>query len=127
MQHVDLRVGAAATSLTIITLSACSTPPAAPVELSAAPVELSAVVAASPVDDTHAAPQPPPPTRAEIPPPAPSAQALWRFGHWSWNGSKFVWTPGQYVERPSPAASWVPGYWEQRPEGWIRVDGQWTS
>jgi hypothetical protein len=141
MQHVDLRIGAAATALTIITLSACSTPPAAPVglsaapvglsaapvELSAAPVELSAVVPVSPADDTLAAPQPPPPIRAEIPPPAPSAQALWRFGHWSWNGSKFLWTPGRYVERPSPAASWVPGYWEQRPEGWIRVDGQWTS
>jgi hypothetical protein len=120
MQPVDLRIGVAAAALTIIALSACSTPPAAPVELSAA-------VPATPAADTLAAPQPPPPTRAEIPPPAPSPRALWRFGHWSWNGSKFVWTPGRYVERPSPTASWIPDYWEQRPEGWIRVDGQWAS
>lgn len=115
MQRVDLRVGVAAAALNAVALFACSTPPATPVEVAAAPATI--VVA----------PHPPPPTRAEIPPPAPSAQALWRFGHWSWNGTRFVWNPGQYVERPSPAASWIPGYWEQRPEGWIRVDGQWDS
>jgi hypothetical protein len=119
MQHVDPWIGVAAAALSIITLSACSTPPAAPVGVSAAPARLAA--------ETIPAPQPPPPTRAEIPPPAPSPQALWRFGHWSWNGTQFVWNPGYYVERPSPEASWIPGYWEQRPEGWIRVDDEWAS
>lgn len=120
MQHVDPRIGVAAALLGIMALSACSTPPAAPVRLSAADP-------ARPPAETIAAPQPPPPTRAEIPPPAPSPQALWRFGHWSWNGKQFLWNPGHYVERPSPEASWIPGYWEQRPEGWIRVDDQWAS
>ena len=119
MQYFDLRIGAAAV-LSIVALSACSTPPVRPVQVSAAvPVKASA--------DTAVAPHPPPPIRAEIPPPAPSPQALWRFGHWSWDGGQFVWNPGQYVERPSPTASWIPGYWEQRPEGWIRVDDQWNS
>ena len=120
MQHVDLWIAVAAATLSIITLSACATPPAAPVGPSAA-------APASRAAETIPAPNPPPPTRAEIPPPAPSPQALWRFGHWSWNGKQFVWSPGHYVERPSPEASWIPGYWEQRPEGWIRVDDQWAS
>jgi len=119
MQYVGPRIAIAA-ALGLVALSACSTPPAAPVEVSAA-------VSAKPASEIVAAPQPPPPTRVEIPPPAPSPQALWRFGHWSWKGGQFVWNPGQYVERPSPAASWIPGYWEQRPEGWIRVEDQWTS
>ena len=120
MQYVDLWIGVAAAALSIVTLSNCSTPPAAPVGVSAAAPTLSAA-------EIIPAPHPPPPTRAEILPPAPSPQALWRFGHWSWNGKQFVWNPGHYVERPSPEASWIPGYWEQRPEGWIRVDDQWAS
>jgi hypothetical protein len=120
MRRIGLRIGVAATALSVVALSCCSTPPPTAVEISdAAP--------ASPRDAPVLAPHPPPPTRVEIPPPAPSPQALWRFGHWSWNGEQFVWNPGQYIERPSPAASWIPGYWEQRPEGWIRVEGQWTS
>ena len=116
MRHVDHMIGVAA--LGFIALSGCSTPPTALVEVS--------TVSARPPTEIVAAPQPPPPTRAEIPPPAPSPQALWRFGHWSWDGRQFVWNPGQYVERPSPTASWLPDHWEQRPEGWIRIDGQWV-
>src|SRR5215471_16931726 len=102
MQHVGPKIAAAA--LGLIAVSACSAPPAALVEVSAA-------APARPSADAVAAPQPP----------APSPQSLWRFGHWSWNGRQFVWNPGQYVEPPSPTASWIPGYWEQRPEGWVRV------
>jgi len=40
---------------------------------------------------------------------------------------KYVWMRGHYVQRPSPTANWIPGYWEQRPEGWIRIEGQWIS
>jgi WXXGXW repeat (2 copies) len=135
MQHFDLRVGATAAALGFIAFSACSTPPVTPGEASAAdPVGSTAeIVSAAParpsaeiIAEAIAAPRPPPPTRAEIPPPAPSPRALWQFGQWSWNGRQFVWSPGQYVERPSPTASWIPGYWEQRPEGWVRVDGQWV-
>ena len=121
MQRVDPRIGFAAAVLSAVGLLACSAPSATSVQVSEATLTEPAV------ETVVIAPNPPPPTRAEIPPPAPSPQALWRFGHWSWNGTQFVWNPGQYVERPFPAASWIPGYWEQRPEGWIRVDGQWTS
>jgi hypothetical protein len=26
-----------------------------------------------------------------------------------------------------PTANWIPGYWEQRPEGWMWVEGRWIS
>ena len=67
MQHVGPKIAAAA--LGLIALSACSAPPIAPVEVSAA-------VSARPSSEIVAAPQPPPPTRVELPPPAPSPQAL---------------------------------------------------
>ena len=38
---------------------------------------------------------PPPaplPIAAVVPPPSPAA-ALWRRGHWRWNGGRYVWVP----------------------------------
>jgi hypothetical protein len=52
---------------------------------------------------------------------------LWKFGHWRWNGQQYVWVPGQYAERPSPTANWIPDYWKEGPSGWLWVEGQWTS
>jgi len=116
MQRFDPVIGVVAVVLSAVTVPACSTPPAIPVE----------VATTRPVTPV-AAPLPPPPGRAEIPPSAPSPRALWTFGHWNWNGARYVWAPGHYVERPTPTANWRPGYWEQHPEGWMWVDGQWTS
>lgn len=108
-------ISAIMAGLSIVALSACSTPKAVSVDTTTA--------TATPV----VAPHPPPPRRAEIPPPAPSPHALWSFGHWRWNGAKYVWAPGRYVERPTPTANWIPGYWEQQPGGWRWVEDQWTS
>ncbi len=74
-----------------------------------------------------AAPYPPPPKRAEIPPAPPSADVLWQVGHWKWGGSKYVWTPGSYIRRPSPTANWLPGYWVQDASGWVWTEGRWSS
>ena len=121
MQHIDRRIGVGAVALgVVVAMVACSTAPGTSVGAAAA-------VSDSPETAMIVASYPPPPGRAEIPPPAPSLQALWRFGYWSWNGVKYVWLPGHYVQRPSPTANWIPGYWEQRPEGWMWVEGQWTS
>jgi WXXGXW repeat (2 copies) len=73
------------------------------------------------------APYPPPPERAEIPPPAPSTDLLWLAGHWNWNGAKYAWTPGHYVQRPLPTANWRPGYWDQESGGWLWTEGHWDS
>jgi len=117
MQRIDPMIGVAVAALTVMVLSACSAPAASPRE---SLTEASATMA-------NTAPLPPPPGRAEIPPPAPSARALWTVGHWHWNGERYVWAPGRYIERPTPTANWRPGYWEQHPQGWMWVDGQWTS
>jgi hypothetical protein len=73
------------------------------------------------------APYPPPAKRAEIPPPVPATDALWLVGHWQWNGSKFAWTAGRYIQRPSPSANWLPGYWEQDFGGWRWTEGHWET
>jgi WXXGXW repeat (2 copies) len=115
-QHVDQMVGFAIVAVTILVLSACTLSGVSPAPATAEP--RSAMLAA---------PHGPPPIRGEIPPPAPSPEALWHSGHWGWDGAKFVWKTGRYVERPSPSANWRPGYWEETPNGWIWVEGQWTS
>jgi hypothetical protein len=74
------------------------------------------------------APYPPPPMRAEIPPPAPAADALWQGGHWQWKGMKYVWVAGNYLQRPAPTANWMPGYWDQDSSGgWVWTEGHWQS
>jgi WXXGXW repeat (2 copies) len=111
MSHVDRRVGLAAAFVCTALLGACS------------------VVKSDPPAGTVAtvAPYPPPPMRAEIPPLASSADALWLVGHWRWTGAKYDWTPGRYVQRPTPTANWLPGYWQQGPSGWVWTDGHWQS
>jgi WXXGXW repeat (2 copies) len=73
------------------------------------------------------APYPPPPKRAEIPPAAPSVDMLWLAGHWKWDSAKYAWTPGHYVQRPTPTANWLPDYWQQESGGWQWVEGHWES
>jgi hypothetical protein len=120
MPQVDRTIGITAAALGIAAQVSCSIP-------SSAPVDTAATVSGGPGTATTLASAPPPPSRAEIPPPSPSPLALWRFGHWSWNGAKYIWIAGHYAQRPSPTANWIPGYWQQRPEGWMWVEGQWTS
>src|SRR4051812_45611683 len=76
------------------------------------------------------APAAPPPPRIEtVPAPATGMQSMtWTPGHWSWNGANWVWTDGQYVARPQPAARWMPGHWEQQASGgYVWVDGSWQG
>ena len=50
----------------------------------------------------------------------------WQPGYWRWNGYEHVWTEGYYVARPRPRAEWISGRWEQRPRGWVYVEGHWN-
>ncbi len=31
-----------------------------------------------------------------------------------------------YMQRPTRSASWVPGYWQQGPNGWVWTEGRWA-
>jgi hypothetical protein len=77
------------------------------------------------------APSAPPPPQVETIPPPPSDQPqmmTWEPGHWSWNGTTWDWTEGQYVQRPAPAAVWEPGHWAQQASGgYVWIDGRWRS
>lgn len=145
MRHLDRMLVIAVAILGGAAFCGCQAPPvtggeAAPTQLAVSinsadnPPELGSTAppraAAGSGFSTGEVPVPdrPPPQRAEIPPPAPSPQALWVAGHWhwSWSGARYVWTPGRYTERPQPDANWLPGYWEQRTGGWIWVEGRWT-
>jgi YXWGXW repeat-containing protein len=111
MQRFDRVIGISAALLSSALLAGCASVVPAP-----------AVHAAA-----LAAPYPPPPKRAEIPPSPPSTDSLWEAGHWTWTGATFAWTPGSYLQRPKPTANWLPGYWVQDTSGWIWNDGHWQS
>jgi hypothetical protein len=55
-----------------------------------------------------------------------SGMFVLQSGRWRWNGHEHVWVEGHYVHRPQPRAEWIPGRWEQRPRGWVYIDGHWN-
>lgn len=103
------------------------------------------------IDRTAHAPDAPPPPRAEIKPPQPSAHAEWIPGFWQREGT-WVWSAGfwrvpdvdiaaeQTVDAPvapppprteaPPAAGsatlvWTPGYWAWDGRAYIWIEGAW--
>lgn len=83
------------------------------------------VTAPAPGTTVVIAPTAPPPPQSETPPPPPSPAYLWDPGRWSWTGAEFAWEPGKYIEKPAVSATFVPGHWEQNPNGWAWVPSQW--
>lgn len=130
MKRFDWMIGIAAPALVAAAVSGCaaSFQTVARVQTAQAPPAATAGHGADPSKSAAilAAPYPPPPQLAEIPPPAPAPDALWHFGHWSWTGTKYSWSRGHYIERPTPTANWLQGYWQQGPEGWVWVEGRWS-
>jgi hypothetical protein len=74
------------------------------------------------------APPPVPPPQAEVipKPPVTATPLVWQPGHWNWNGSGYVWEPGQYVPRDGHSDMYMPGYWAESPQGgWHWVPAHW--
>ncbi len=111
MQQFDRAVGFAIVALGAVALGGCAAPSPNFTKGTAASV----------------APYPPPAILAQIPPPAPAPNSLCTVGHSNSNDARYVWTPGQYMQRPAPTANWMPRHWEQESEGWVWTDGHWTS
>ncbi|MFM9890960.1 MAG: YXWGXW repeat-containing protein [Rickettsiales bacterium] len=77
---------------------------------------------------THAhteATRPPPEPRDEILPGERPGHA-WTAGYWNWNGSRYVWQPGDWVALRE-GYDWVPASWEQRGENWKLNPGHWEA
>ena len=65
--------------------------------------------------------QPPVPALIFEPVPvAPSTRVIWQPGHWHWNGARFVWVRGHFVQRLAYYHQWVPGHWDGYGH-WIRA------
>ncbi|HTV44355.1 MAG TPA: hypothetical protein VMF05_03480 [Stellaceae bacterium] len=124
MQHFGRMIAIAGACCTAA-VAGCASGPVAQV----APTHAVADRSADPPQQMAAAvaPYAPPPELAEIPPPAPTPNSLWRFGHWVWSGTGYHWTRGHYIERPTPTDNWSRGYWQQGPDGWVWIEGHWTS
>jgi len=67
----------------------------------------------------------PPALRAEVIPPSPGVDFIWRPGYWRWGGTEHVWVGGEWMRRPRPGAEWVAGHWGERGGGWVWVEGHW--
>lgn len=79
---------------------------------------------------TGANPYPPVPApiAETMPKPPVTAESLvWQPGHWDWNGSGYVWQPGQYVSLAGHGSLWQPGWWSRTSDGWSWQAPHWMS
>ena len=67
----------------------------------------------------------PPPPVAEHYGRPPHPGWVWRGGYQRWDGRRYAWAPGYWVNPPRPRAVWVPAHWVQRRGGWVFVQGHW--
>ena len=70
---------------------------------------------------------PVPPIRTErVPAPPPSSVVLiWQPGHYDWNGTSYVWLPGEWVARDGHGTLWQDGYWQQNNQTSVWVPAHW--
>ncbi len=68
----------------------------------------------------------PPPLAEQIPKPPVTPDALvWRPGYWDWNGTSYVWQPGQYVSAAGHGPLWQLGWWNMTSTGWRWEPAHW--
>lgn len=78
----------------------------------------TAVYQAYPSVPTPLAEQVPAPPRSPIP-------LIWRPGHYDWNGTTFVWTAGEWVDRAGHGTLWQDGYWRRDGASYTWVPAHW--
>src|SRR5258707_228360 len=69
---------------------------------------------------------PPPPFMVEVTPPQPREGFIYEPGHYSWDGSRYVWIDAQYV-RQREGHIYTPSVVEQRGGKWIYAPGHWED
>jgi hypothetical protein len=83
-------------------------------------VVVSAALLLAGINTAGAQPPPPnyapiPPPRAEVVPPPPGRRAVWQPGHWHWDGYRYIWVSGRYVDRRPRFGRYVEGRWNWAP------------
>ena len=56
---------------------------------------------------------------------SPGPGYVWTPGYHRWDGNRYVWTAGAWVQPPRPHARWVAHRWVRRNGGWVMVEGHW--
>ena len=87
---------------------------------------------ATPVQATNTATeiivsQPPPAPKPETIGTRPFPQAVWISGYWNWGNGAYVWTPGSWIEPPTPNSDFVASHWEARDNGYAFCPGFWQE
>jgi hypothetical protein len=59
------------------------------------------------------------------PPPHEHPNWAWHEGYHRWDGNRYVWVPGSYVEPPHAHAVWVRGSWVHEHNGYVWHEGRW--
>jgi hypothetical protein len=67
---------------------------------------------------------PPPPPRFER---APYGRPgfIWEPGHWQWDGVRYDWVGGHWLERRPGYAHFEPGHWVRRGGAWVWDPPHW--
>lgn len=62
----------------------------------------------------------------EIPlPPVSSVVLIWQPGHFDWDGTDYVWVPGEWVDRDGHGTAWRDGDWTGTDASAVWVPGHW--
>jgi hypothetical protein len=68
---------------------------------------------------------PAPPAEESVIAASPGAAYVWVKGCYNWDGARYLWTPGAWVQTPRPNAVWVAGHWQPTNGGYVWVSGFW--
>src|SRR5262249_56325821 len=65
-----------------------------------------------------------PPALPEVAPPGkpPTADSFFVPGHWTWEGTRYVWRAG-YWAHVQPGYVWVPAHYRWTPSGYVFIAG----
>ncbi len=67
----------------------------------------------------------PPPRQSERRSPRPERGYVWIGGYQSYDGDRYVWTPGRWERPPQQRQRWVAPKWVHRGDHWELREGHW--
>ena len=88
----------------------------------ALPVLLAACAATSPLPY----PTVPPLLAERVPaPPRASVPLIWQPGHYDWDGARYTWVAGEWIERSRQGTLWQDGYWRRDGAAYAWIPAHW--